>query len=147
MGRIRTCGDINCKKTQRRMSSRQQLLKHGSPSSKPEVAAKISAKTKQAFKDGRMDHLKHVYQKNAENWAEQRKKKNTYHMIWVDGKQRPEHCVKMEKKIGRPLQSHEIVHHKNGKKWDNRMSNLQLMTISEHVRYHQLKDNSNNYRK
>jgi predicted RNA-binding Zn-ribbon protein involved in translation (DUF1610 family) len=42
------------------------------------------------------------------------------------------HRVLMENKIGRMLLSNEVVHHKNGNKRDNRIQNLQLMTVAEH---------------
>lgn len=32
------------------------------------------------------------------------------------------------------------VHHKNGVKWDNRPDNIDIMTRSEHQRYHRLKE-------
>ena len=42
-----------------------------------------------------------------------------------------------EKKIGRKLGLGEVVHHRNGNKWDNRESNLEVMTWDEHERHHE----------
>jgi hypothetical protein len=43
----------------------------------------------------------------------------------------------MEKYLGRYLTKDEIIHHKNGKKTDNRIQNLQLMSNrSDHIIEH-----------
>lgn len=47
-----------------------------------------------------------------------------------------EHILVAEKTIGRYLADNEVVHHINGRKWDNRPENLAVMTKSEHVKLH-----------
>ena len=47
-----------------------------------------------------------------------------------------EHVLVMEAALGRHLSPDEVVHHKNFKRDDNRLSNLQLMTKHSHMSYH-----------
>jgi HNH endonuclease/NUMOD3 motif-containing protein len=47
-----------------------------------------------------------------------------------------EHRLIMEKYLGRYLQNNEHIHHINNIKNDNRLENLQLMTIAEHSEMH-----------
>ena len=47
-----------------------------------------------------------------------------------------EHRYIMEKHLGRQLTPHEVVHHIDGNKQNNNISNLKLMSRSEHIREH-----------
>ena len=38
--------------------------------------------------------------------------------------------------LGRPLHTHEHVHHRDGDSHNNDLSNLELLTVSEHRRHH-----------
>src|SRR3990167_5739214 len=59
-----------------------------------------------------------------------------YGRIWDGSKQVLEHRWVMEKFLGRKLSRYELVHHINGDKRDNRLSNLSIVNQSKHSIVH-----------
>lgn len=49
---------------------------------------------------------------------------------------RLEHRLIVEEALGRRLDRFEHVHHRNGIKTDNRLANLQVLSVAEHGRIH-----------
>lgn len=62
--------------------------------------------------------------------------KRGYKLIRVNGKRLDLHRHIMQQHIGRDLLPHEIVHHKNHDKNDNRIENLEIMDRSSHSKLH-----------
>jgi len=60
--------------------------------------------------------------------------KNGYHMTTADGRDVAVHRLIMERMLSRKLRKGETVHHKNGKRADNREINLELRMCGNHPR-------------
>ena len=56
------------------------------------------------------------------------------------------HRVLMEEHLGRKLSPTEVVHHIDKNRRNNNMSNLQLMTRSEHAKHHALENSASRKR-
>lgn len=61
-----------------------------------------------------------------------------YKVYYMNGKELKEHRQVMEKIVGRKLSRKEVVHHKNHNRADNRIENLEVMSLGEHTRLHKL---------
>ena len=59
-----------------------------------------------------------------------------YVAIRVGADYQLEHRVVMETHLGRVLGRCEHVHHRNGVKHDNRLENLEVLTVADHAREH-----------
>jgi Zn finger protein HypA/HybF involved in hydrogenase expression len=62
--------------------------------------------------------------------------KARYRQIKVKGRRILEHRYVMEVALGRPLLRSEQVHHINHDRLDNRLDNLELVTVREHAERH-----------
>lgn len=65
-----------------------------------------------------------------------RKKNGLYKHIRVGDGYKPEHRLVMEKHLGRKLRRGEEVHHINGNKQNNDISNLIVLSKSDHSKLH-----------
>ena len=59
-----------------------------------------------------------------------------YAYLWKDGRRVKRANIVLEEKIGRPLLSNEVAHHKNRNRSDDSPENLELMDRGEHIRLH-----------
>jgi DNA-binding transcriptional ArsR family regulator len=69
-----------------------------------------------------------------------------YEYTTGNNKGRGVHRVLMEEKLGIKLNKTEHVHHINGDKKDNRLENLEVLSIEEHMKHHGIENSKNRNR-
>lgn len=62
-----------------------------------------------------------------------------YRKLKIDGRTVSEHRHVMEQHLGRQLTAAEVVHYRNGDRFDNRIENLEVLTHAEHSAHHNQK--------
>ena len=70
-----------------------------------------------------------------------------YKALKRNGKRIDEHRLVMEIHLGRKLTRQEVVHHIDGVKQNNELSNLELMSLSNHTTLHQTGSKTPDYTK
>ena len=139
------CCSAECRKEKRKQNA--LLRQKTDPSFAPptvgsDKAKKIGQRVKQAYQDGRMNHMKEIWKVGEKKWTGRGNPRyrhgnaNGYKMIKRDGIWIPEHRAIIEKELGRNLKEGEVVHHINGNKKDNSRENLIVMTVSAHISHH-----------
>ena len=79
------------------------------------------------------------------HYGEQRKLHHGYVIVTHQGKDREEHRVVVEEWLGRPLLRSEVIHHINGLRDDNRLSNLEIHSRGSHRALHNREANPPSY--
>jgi hypothetical protein len=105
----------------RRSACKSCLSEWHKATSKPDLCACGRRKTKTSFQCAECAKRKPAWRVN----------KDGYVIKIVDGRQISQHREIMEQYLGRPLQQHENVHHKNGQRHDNRIENLELWSTAQ----------------
>ena len=73
-----------------------------------------------------------------DNYSSHKRFENSrgYIKVFRDGKYVYEHRYKIEQKLKRPLRSDEVVHHHDRNRWNNDLSNLEVMPRWDHDDLH-----------
>lgn len=100
---------------------------------------RLSEETKRKLSEAK----KGKYRKPSEFGGHRKKRSDGYISVFVPDHPNAnsegyvmEHILVMERAIGRHLEKDEVVHHKNHKRDDNRLENLELMTFKSHASLH-----------
>ena len=115
-----------------RETVRQYLLKRYTPEQKREIVKR---------------NFRQPKGQNSPSWKGGREVTSAgYIRLWISKDERVlEHRKVMEEHLGRKLGVTEVVHHINGNNADNRLSNLELTTLSQDIRRHNLARSSHLY--
>ena len=73
---------------------------------------------------------------NSPRWTDGFVRSDGYKCLSLNGKPYLEHRYFVEQHLGRKLTQEEVVHHTDGNRLNNVLSNLQLMTKSTHATLH-----------